>query len=74
MVDPDVDPSLVRSKVVDAVGDRVPEQLVHEVVRADLDRPTLRLKLWADSLEIPDELSLLGVDADDRLLRRDRGL
>jgi hypothetical protein len=35
--------------------------LVLEVMRADLDGPAFGLELPADGLEIPDQLSLLGV-------------
>ena len=70
--DPDAHPSLVCGQVVNAVGDRVPESLVLEVVAANLDRATLRLKLAADRLEIADQLTLLRVHADHRLASRKR--
>ncbi len=53
--DPDADPPLVGAEVVDAVGNRVPELLVLEVMPADLDRSARRLKLAADRLEIADQ-------------------
>jgi len=52
--DPDTDPALISSQAIGNVRDRVPELLVLEVVRADLDRLTLQPELAADSLEIPD--------------------
>jgi hypothetical protein len=70
--DPDTDPALIGGQVIDAVGDRVPELLVLEVVPANLDRPAPGLKLAADRLEIADQLALLGIHADHRLTGRDR--
>src|SRR5437588_7717302 len=65
--DPDRDPTFVGDQVIDAVGDRVPELLVLEVVGADLNRLAFRLEFASDGLEIADQLSLLGVHADHRL-------
>ncbi len=66
------DPTLVGGQVIHPIGDRVPELLVLEVMTADLDRPALGLQLPANGLEIADQLSLFGVDADHRLPGRDR--
>ena len=53
----------------------MPELLVLEVVRADLDSGSpLRRALAADVLEVADQLLLLGVDRDHRLACRERRL
>jgi hypothetical protein len=70
--DPDRHPPLIGHQVIDAVGDRVPELLVLEVVAANLDRLALGLELPANRLEITDQLTLLGIDADHRLTRGNR--
>lgn len=57
-VDPDVDPALVACEVEHPVGDRVPEILVLEVVRANLNGLAVALKLPANRLEIPDPNSM----------------
>ncbi len=51
-----------------AVGDRVPEILVLEVVAANLDRPARRLVLPPERLEVPDQLALLGLHGYHRLV------
>ena len=66
VVDPDRDPAGVVGEVVDAVGDRLAELRVLEVVDAHRDRRALRAKLSAHRLEVPDQLLLLGVDGDHR--------
>jgi hypothetical protein len=58
-------------QVVDAVWDRVPEILVLEVMRANLDGLVLGLKFPADRLEIPDQLTLLGIDAAVEAIEED---
>ena len=63
VVDPDADPALVVGEVVDAVGDRLAQFLVFEVVGADLDRVALGAPLAPAVLEVADQLLLLGVDA-----------
>ena len=72
MVDPDRHPPLVGGDVVDAVGDGLPEFFVLEVVHPH----ELGLALWsplpACVLEIADQLFLLGVHADHRLVVSDR--
>jgi hypothetical protein len=74
VVDPDLDPTLVVGEVVDPVGDRLAELSVLEVVDADQLGLALRAPLPAGVLEIADELLLLGVDRDRRLLGGDRRL
>ena len=74
VVDPDLDPTLVVGEVVDPVGDRLAEFLVLEVVDADQLGLALRAPLPTAVLEIADQLLLLGIDRDRRLLGGDRRL
>ena len=53
MVDAHADPALVTRHVVDAVGDRLAEFLVHEVVDEHLLGLTARLPLAPAVLEFP---------------------
>jgi hypothetical protein len=64
--DPDVDEAVVGADVIDAVGDRLAQRLVGEVVNVDSDRIALGAPLTAAVLVLADELLLLGVDADRR--------
>ena len=78
MVDAHADPCGVRREIVDAVGNRLAELLVDEVVHADGNGLTGRLPLAPGVLEIADEFLLLRIDGDDGsaprvvLLRRAR--
>jgi hypothetical protein len=71
--DANADHPLVGVDVVHAVGDRVPQLLVLEIVAANLDRPPARFVLSPHCLEIPDQLALLGVYGYHGLLRGERG-
>jgi hypothetical protein len=68
MVDADAHPSGIGGKIVDAIGDRLTQLLDQEVVDPDLFRIALRAIFTAIVAEIPDQLLLLGVDRDRRLL------
>src|SRR6266511_2950478 len=60
-------PALVSAQVVDAVGDRLADVGVGEVVHVDPHRGAFGLPLTAPVAKVADHLFLLGVDADDRL-------
>src|SRR5439155_6411648 len=60
--------------VIDAVGDRLAELLVLEVVHTDQLGLALGPPLPPGVLEIPDQLLLFGVDRDHRLTRGNRRL
>ena len=78
VVNAHADPALVASYFVDAVGDRLAQLLVHEVVDADLFGLAAGALLPSAVLEISDQLLLLGVNRDHRLAapleRLDRGV
>jgi len=74
VVDAHVDPARVLGEVVDAVGDRLAELFVFEVVHADRDRRALRAQLAPAVFEVADQRLLFGVDADHRLALIDRRL
>jgi hypothetical protein len=61
VVDADVDVALVELEVVNAVGDRLPELLVLEVVDADELGLALQAPFATCILEIADQLLLLGI-------------
>src|SRR5512135_1121861 len=65
MIDADVDPAHVPPEVVDAVGDRLANAGVREVVDLHLLRVPLGLPLPTSVLEVADQLLLLGVHGDD---------
>src|SRR4051812_39463949 len=65
VVDADVDPAQVPPEVVDAVGDRLADARVREVVDPYLLRVPLGLPLPSAILEVADQFLLLGVDGDD---------
>ncbi len=71
--DPDVHEPVVGADVIDAVGDRLAERLVGEVVHVDRDRLALGSPLPPAVCALADELLLLGIDADRRPALRDRG-
>src|SRR5262249_53607254 len=66
--DADAHPGLVVAQVVDPVGDRLALARVGEVVRIDLVRPALGPPGLPGVLEVAQNLLLLGVDRDRRLL------
>ena len=68
MVHPDTDPACVGRQVVEAVGHRAAEFGLQEVVYPHLLRVALRPPFAARVLEVADQLLLLGVDRDHRLL------
>jgi hypothetical protein len=53
MVDADIHPTLVVQNVIDAIGDRFAESLVHDVVDADFRGVTLLSPLAPPTLETP---------------------
>jgi len=67
MVGADVDPAGVSGDVIDPVGHRLAQALIGEVVRAGGRGLALRPPFPARILERPDQLLLLGVDADHRI-------
>ena len=68
MVDADLDPSLVAAYVIHPVRNRLAQHLVEEIVRVDLDRLTPRPPHAARVLVVADQLLLLCIDADHRLV------
>src|SRR6266480_6953790 len=70
----DADPPGVLRDVVDAVGDRLAERGVCEVMDPHLDRLPDGLPFPAGILEVPDELLLLGVHRDHRVPGVEEGL
>jgi hypothetical protein len=73
VVDPDRDPADVGGQVVDAVRDGLAQLGVFEVVHVDLLGGPLGRPFLAAVLELADQLFLLGVHADHRLARGERG-
>jgi hypothetical protein len=67
---PDTDPAGVGGDVVDAVGDRLTQFLVLEVMDVDPPWMSLRAPLRARNLIVADQLLLLGVDGNYRLIGR----
>ena len=70
MGDPDTDPAAVVGDIVDAVGDRLAQFLVLEVMDVDPPWMSLRAPLRARVLIIADQLLLLGIDGNYRLISR----
>src|SRR5688572_31390120 len=67
---PDADPAGVVGDVIDAVGDRLAEVLVLEVMEVDPSWLALRAPLRARNLVVADQLLLLGIDGNYRLIGR----
>jgi hypothetical protein len=67
VVDAHAEPTLVAAEVVHAVGDRLAQLGVHEVVGVHRERLTLGLPLAPAVLELAHQLLLLRVHRDDRL-------
>ena len=70
MGDPDTDPAAVVGDIVDAVGDRLAQFLVLEVMDVDPPGMSLRAPLRAGVLIVADQLLLFGVDGNYRLISR----
>ena len=66
--DPDADEAGVGGHIVDAIGHDLAELLVLEVVHLDAPRIAFGPIIGTAVLEVADQLLLLGVDGDDRLL------
>src|SRR5204863_2624930 len=73
-IDPDTDPALVGSEVVDAVGRDLALLGQREVMHPHWLGPALRAQLAAGVLEVADQLLLLGINRDGRFARGDRRL
>jgi hypothetical protein len=68
VIHPDADPAMVSRQVIDPVWHRSPQLLDQKVVHPHLLWLSFRLPLAPTILEVADQLLLLGVDGDDRLL------
>ena len=66
--DPDADEAGVGGHIVDAIGHDLAELLVLEVVHVHALRIAFRTIVGSAILEVADQLLLLRVDGDDRLL------
>jgi hypothetical protein len=64
----DVDPCLVSSHVKDAVRDCFADGIAWKIVDVHFLQLAFRLPLLSSILEVSDQLLLLGVDGDDRLI------
>src|SRR5262250_57878 len=72
--DANADEGFVGCHIVDAIGHRLAQLLVGEIVHVDTQRLALGAIVGAAVLEVADQLLLLGIDRDDGLafgLRRD---
>src|ERR671911_3223986 len=67
---PDADPAGVVGDVIDAVGDRLAKFLVLEVMDVDPSWMSLRAPLRARNPVVADQLLLLGIDGNYRLIGR----
>ena len=74
MVDADADPAGVGCEIIDTIRHRPPQLLDQEVVDPHLFRLTFRAPLPTAILEVADQLFLLGVDGNNRLLLFERSL
>ena len=68
VVDANRDPAFVLQDVVDAVGDGFSQFFVHEVVDVHFHGTALAFHFPSAILEIPDQLFLLRIDGDHRLV------
>src|SRR4051812_2681504 len=68
VVNPDTDPAVVRRQIIHAIGDRPAERLAEEVIHLHLFGLALRAPRPARVLEIPNQLLLLRVHRNHRLL------
>src|SRR3954447_17403808 len=74
VVNPDTDPAVVRGQIIHAIGDRPAERLAEEVIDLHLFGLALRAPRPACVLEIPNQLLLLRIHRNHRLLLRQRRL
>ena len=70
MVDADADPAGIGGQIVDAVRHRPAQFLDQKIMHPNLFGLALRAPLPAGVLEVSDELLLLRIDRNHRLLRR----
>ena len=68
MVDAEIDPAVVGGKIIHPIGDGAAQFRDQEVVDPNLFGIAPRAPLTARVLEVADQLLLLGIDRDDRLL------